>query len=344
MGDKRALLIMLMILSSLLVALPIETVRAAENWEILSDMPTGILGPGVAAVNGKIYVIGASTNEEYDPTTDTWTNKRPMPTRRGQFAIAVYQNKIYVIGGGGNFGLEEVTGKNEVYDPLTDTWKTKAPMPTARQFMDANVVDGKIYVIGGSKPINFNNPSYVPNINEVYDPETNKWSTSTAPPVKVSNYASAVYDNKIYVFSQYLTQIFDPQTNSWSNGTSMPNPGWGAAAGVTTGVFAPKRIYVLGGNPSLNFNQIYDPETDTWIMGARMPTNRYGLGVAVVDDVIYAMGGPGAFGMVANERYIPIGYIPEFPSWTPLLIMLVTVLAVAIVYKRKIQKQGRRKQ
>jgi parallel beta-helix repeat protein len=36
--------------------------------------------------------------------------------------------------------------------------------------------------------------------------------------------------------------------------------------------------------------------------------------------------------------------IPEFPSWTPLWILLVTVMAVAVVYKRKIQKQGRLKQ
>ena len=335
MRKSAFLLVLLLLFPTVTSTFLTHIVWAADDsWEILSNLPTGILGPGVAAVKGKIYVIGTSVNQEYDPVTDTWTPKRPMPTRRGQFAIAVYQNKIYVIGGGGNFGLEEVTGKNEVYDPLTDTWETKAPMPTARQFMDANVVDGKIYVIGGSKPINYNDPSYVPNINEVYDPETNKWSTSIAPPVKVSTYASAVYDNKIYVFSQYLTQIFDPQTYSWSNGTSMPNPGWGAAAGVTTGVFATKRIYVLGGNPSFNFNQIYDPETDTWTMGARMPTNRYGLGVAVVDDVIYAMGGPGAFGMVANERYIPIGYIPEFPSWTLFPILLISSLMILIVRKK----------
>jgi PKD repeat protein len=33
--------------------------------------------------------------------------------------------------------------------------------------------------------------------------------------------------------------------------------------------------------------------------------------------------------------------IPEFPSWTPLLIMLVAVMVVSVIYKRKLQKQGR---
>ena len=36
--------------------------------------------------------------------------------------------------------------------------------------------------------------------------------------------------------------------------------------------------------------------------------------------------------------------IPEFPSWTSILIILFAVLAVAVVYKRKLQHQGSRKQ
>jgi len=193
---------------------------------------------------------------------------------------------------------------NEVYHPLTDTWTTKTSMPAAREFLCANVVGGKIYLIGGSKPVNLNNPSYVPNVNEVYDPETDSWTTEMPSPTQVSAYASAVCDKRTYLFSESLTQIFDPQTCSWSRGAPIPRTEWGAAAGVTSGVFAPKRIYVLGGYPTFNYNQIYDPETDTWTTGAQMPTNRYGLGVAVVSDAIYAIGG----GRAANEKYTPVGY------------------------------------
>ena len=39
----------------------------------------------------------------------------------------------------------------------------------------------------------------------------------------------------------------------------------------------------------------------------------------------------------------PVPVIPEFPSWTPLLIMLLAVIAVAAIYKRKLQNQERRK-
>jgi len=35
------------------------------------------------------------------------------------------------------------------------------------------------------------------------------------------------------------------------------------------------------------------------------------------------------------------GVIPEFPSWTPLLIMLLAVTAVAIIYRHSLHAQSR---
>ena len=328
-----------------LYAVNIQPIWATEDsWTTMSPVPQGRLGPGVAAVNGKIYVIGGisegtlNSNQEYDPTTDTWITKKPMPLPRSGFAIAVYQNKIYCIGGGGDFGIEEVTGLNQVYDPLTDTWETKTSMPTARQFLCANVVNGKIYLIGGSKPVNLNNPAYVHNVNEVYDPETGTWTTKTPPPVNVSSYASTVVDNKIYVISgsgdnDRLTLMYDPEADSWSYGTQAPTPVWGAAAGATTGVLAPKRLYVIGGYPAFNLVQVYNPETDTWTTGAQMPTGRYGLGVAVVDDRLYAIGGSGYEAGRANERYTPSEYNPTAPTKEPFSTTFVIAAsgAVAII-------------
>jgi parallel beta-helix repeat protein len=42
------------------------------------------------------------------------------------------------------------------------------------------------------------------------------------------------------------------------------------------------------------------------------------------------------------EHEIPDA-IPEFPSWTPLLIMLVAVLVVASIYRRNLYKRNQRK-
>ena len=317
-------------------------VEAAENsWTTKQPMPKARSALGVAVVDGKIYVIGGSwlnTTEMYDPVTDTWTAKTPMPTARSYFGIAVYQNKIYVIGG--QVGAQDPTGVNEVYDPFTDTWETKTSMPTSRKYLSANVVNGKIYLIGGCQ--------YVPqstnlNVNEVYDPANDSWTTRHPIPTGVEGYASAVVDNRIYIIegmNSSLNQIYDPKTDTWSFGKQSPAALNFAVAGATTGVAAPKRIYVIGGYPmqgmgaSSSMVRVYDPEEDAWAEGTSMPTPRYSLGVAVVNDVLYAIGGgTGWFTpeTAQNEQYTPFGYVavsqqPErFPA---LLIVAASVVAI----------------
>ncbi len=54
------------------------------------------------APNGKFYAIGGiasspccsalGVNEEYDPSTDTWTTKTNMPTARKQLVVATGLN------------------------------------------------------------------------------------------------------------------------------------------------------------------------------------------------------------------------------------------------------------
>ena len=40
-----------------------------------------------------------------------------------------------------------------------------------------------------------------------------------------------------------------------------------------------------------------------------------------------------------NNPLMQQAIIPEFPSWTPLLIMLVVVMVVAVIYKRRLRPQ-----
>jgi len=356
-GKKRVALILLLILSSLLVALPnTVTVRAAEDsWTTLEPMPTAETGLGAAVVKGKIYAVGEDVNYVYNPATDTWTPKTPMPTPRVGFGIAVYQDRIYVIGGGyGVYPNRTVTGINEVYDPATDTWETKEAMPTNRSGMCANVVDGKIYVIGGRTGEQYSTVD----LNEVYDPETDTWTTKEPIPYPVVGYASAVVDGKIYVIGGQAefdprmnidnSQIYDPETETWSQGTPIPTATVAAAAGVTTGIMAPERIYVMGGDGGfiypLDRNYVYDPQADIWDTGTPILTPRINPAVAVVNDLIYVIGGTSGPGGLQStptatvERYTPSGYIPEFPSWIPLLITIIAVVVVAVVYRRKLSK------
>jgi len=328
-----------------------------DSWTTMESMPTARSGLGVAVVDGKIYAIGGftsnylGTNEMYDPETDTWTTKASMPNPRRRFAIAVVENKIYIIGGADPNGFSSV---NQVYDPATDTWETLTSMPSSRAELCANVIDGKIYVIGGSFHYYWPEPS---NLTEVYDPETDTWTTKASMPTTVYSCTSAVIDNKIYVIENArsggihcLNQIYDPETDTWSYGQPIPTRVVDAAATATTGTYAPKRIYMIGGADlvSYDLNQIYDPTTDTWTTGTAMPTPRQSLGVVVLNDTLYAIGGyqtdSSPVYTSKNERYTPVGYIPEFPTWIPILLMLGIVAVAVVIYKRKLCKnQGRQK-
>ena len=142
-------------------------------------------------------------------------------------------------------------------------------------------------------------------------------------------------------FQSDLNQIYDPESDTWSQGASIPTAVGLAGAGATSGAMAPKRIYVIGGYPSydeVGLNQVYDPESNTWSSGSQMPTARHSLGVAVVNDTLYAIGGGSTNLNVRyydeNEQYIPIGYVPEFPSWIFLPILLTATLFAMIIKKR----------
>ena len=337
-----------------------EAVSAVDlgSWTTQAPMHQARSELGVAVVNGKIYAIGGSTlqgeepytggivdtNEEYDPLTDTWVFRTPMPTPRTDFGIAVYNNKIYCIGGEDS---KSFTNVNEVYDPATDTWETMEPMPTPRSGVRANVVNGKIYFIGGDDPdvsIDWGASTH----NEVYDPATDTWSTKNPVPHPTTRYASAVFDDKIYVIGGYigrggardgaealhfdLNQVYDTETDSWTYGAPLTE-GYGSVAGaVTTGVNAPRRIYVLGemrrsfGDNTDYFVRVYDPVGDSWASGANIPTDRGNFGVAVLDDMLYVIGGGTAYlngfnigdpitltKYATNERYAPIGYGTVLP-------------------------------
>jgi N-acetylneuraminic acid mutarotase len=331
---KRTATALTLIIALLVVSVVTEAAEmpsAIENsWTTKNSMPSTLSHIKATVLNSKIYVVGVHLGEntcnslyEYDPTTDVWVAKASLPSSRDYFAMVTCQDTIYVIGGGSNpqeSYAPDSLSTNEAYDPTTDTWETKASMPTSRWGMVANAVNDKIYVISGRT----GGGQTSVDVNEVYDPNTNSWTSASPIPVPVCGPESAVIDNRIYVIggqADYnspmnpgLNQIYVPENDIWIQGAKEPNPEWAsAAAGATTGVMAPKMIYVMGGWESfvdiLDQNYAYNPKEDNWTIAASLPSASAACTIAVVNDLLYVIGGARNARLTTDVfQYVPLGY------------------------------------
>jgi uncharacterized protein (TIGR03437 family) len=192
-------------------------------------------------------------------------------------------------------------------------WTTLAPVPSVRQEISTAVLDGKIFVIAG-----FNSSGGSTNTVDVYDPQTNTWSSATNLPIANNHNAAAVAAGKLYAFGGLSNRafVYNPQTNSWSDVTPMRFQHHNTPA---VGVINDK-IYVAGGN-GLNMSQteleVYDPAMNTWTQLASMSVPRNHTAGGVINGKFYVVGGrPGDTAASALEVYDP-----TMNTWTRLANM-----------------------
>jgi len=192
-----------------------------------------------------------------------WQLVSNMMTARDQFTGCVIGDKIYVFGGNGNpDGINLNSG--EVYDINTSSWSSIASNTSdGIEELSGVGLNGKFYVFGGWGCDNPSGYCGVTNFNEMYDPDTDTWTTLSQKPTTTSSATPVVYDGKIYLFGGYysdespsgqridyaVVEAYDPATNSWQYITDMPELLFNPAIAVY-GDFA----YLIGG---------YDPSTDT---------------------------------------------------------------------------------
>jgi N-acetylneuraminic acid mutarotase len=189
-----------------------------------------------------------STVEEYDPVTDTWTQKAGMPTRRSALSTSVVNGKIYAIGGSDH---PKVFSTMEMYDPVTDKWTQKADMRTARMGLSTSVVNGKIYAIGG-----YNLVEDFLTV-EMYDPATDMWVKKADMPTPRSNFATGVVNGGIHAIGGTAilgrgelgrwetiskVEVYQPARDRWTKEVDMWVLRGYIAASTVNG-----KIYVIGG-------------------------------------------------------------------------------------------------
>jgi N-acetylneuraminic acid mutarotase len=306
-----------------------------NTWTTKANMPTPRANPGTCVVNGKIYAIGGETAgggctspvssqkvEVYDPTTNSWTTKAPMPTGRESLSLSAVNGKIYAIGGDVVQCLVDVPFVEE-YDPQTDTWDTnKRPMPTPRTGLSSSVVNGKIYAIGGWTFSTDRALDYV----EEYDPITDTWIPKAPMHDTRAWFSTCVVDGKIYAFGGRSTtfkrktvEVYDPATDIWTRKNDMPTVLGNYFLSTVNGL-----IYIFGGTHTNggaphSDSWEYDPVSDTWSSMSPMPTTRSAGHASEVNGKIYVIGGSStswAWTPTSTVfEYTPLVTSVEDPSW-----------------------------
>lgn len=136
------------------------------------------------------------------------------------------------------------------------------------------------------------------------------WSSGAPMPTPTSGHASAVYNNKIYIFggsspddynpeyplepvSTAFTGVYeyDPESNQWSQKKAMPIGLYDLTAHTVD-----DKIYIFGGYGDGGFiNSVmeYDPTTNNWAQKASMPTYRYTFMSEAVNGKVFIIGGQG---------------------------------------------------
>jgi N-acetylneuraminic acid mutarotase len=200
----------------------------ADSWKALAPLPMKRGSAVVAEVGGKMYLIGGATtvegskevaingggparvlttNDMYDPVSNTWQSRAPMALGRNHAFAGAVNGKIYVIGGRTAHAFITVSTNTDIveeYDPATNMWSgLKAKMPTARSGGGWGTYGGRIYVAGGE----VSTPEVAGAFRavEVYEPAANTWTKLPPMPMPRHGVAGAVLGNRFHLVSGMIT-------------------------------------------------------------------------------------------------------------------------------------------
>ena len=161
-------------------------------------------------------MIGGTTEDgntadvnAYDPETDTWTPRAPLPEPRFNHSALELGGKIYVLGG----YLEGQERRDVfVYDPAADSWSEGPELPMPNHAFDAVAVDGEIWMIGGRSDDEILRDVWI------LDVETGRWRRGPEMPEPMELLGAAVAGDEIHAIWESTYQVYDTTTGRWTNG------------------------------------------------------------------------------------------------------------------------------
>ncbi|MFT7484417.1 MAG: N-acetylneuraminic acid mutarotase [Candidatus Paceibacteria bacterium] len=314
----------------------------AQSWWTHDPMPTPRhrLAASPAKYNTSNYAIfafggtngGATTYdsvEMFNPMTDTWTVRGPMPATRSGMASATADGsggeRVYLFG-----GSNVTSGTTTVweYNAVTDTWDTGLPaLPVELTYLSATTgIDGKIYIFGGYD----DTAPYYSNKVFCFDPMTEVWSGSipVMPRRRAKHASVAGCDGLIYVMGggdanggHLEMDVYDPITNTWLALNPITSTAWANITtvrdmGVSAATGRDGLLYMVGGEGypiETGVMDSYNTVLNTWTAESSEPTARNSQALVAVSNAVYAVGGWKKYGGVQTSTE-SFGGLPSQPS------------------------------
>lgn len=296
--------------------------NVAGAWSQKADMlAASSFGSSVLLADGSVLAIGgAGLNaiQAYNPLTDTWSYKTPLPFSFVFGSAATINNGTSVLLAGGQ--QDGIYSQNSyIYAPSLESTKYAASMVYSRVgFVMTKLQDGSAFAVGGFNydPINYD----VPNP-EKYNPNTKQWtllnpSGSFTPRMGLA--AATLSGGNVLVAGGNdgwgsvfgNVDLYDVGSNAWIAKAALPTTRWGFGLAA----LANNRAIAIGGRDTdngidLKDTLIFDLTTNTWTAAAPMDSVRVGLAaVTMQNGKVLAMGGGDSGGssyLSSVEMYDP---------------------------------------
>jgi N-acetylneuraminic acid mutarotase len=288
----------------------------AQTWKPAEplNLPTARHENGMAAANGKLYLIGGRGDrpvEEYDPKKDVWSVRTQAPMEMHHFQAVAYNNEIYVLGAfSGKFPHETPIPNLYIYSPSKNEWRKGPELPSnrLRGAAGAFTYKDKIYLVCGIQDGHYD--GHVAWF-DVFDPKTNKWEVFADAPRPRDHLQVDVVKDKLYVVGgrrssaktnepMSLTvkevDVYDFKKGTWETlpeQNNLPTQ----RAGHTVMAFG-GRILVAGGEsaaqvPAHREVEAYNPARDRWETVMPLTQGRHGTQAVLLNGKVYVVAGSG---------------------------------------------------
>ena len=151
-----------------------------EKWARIRRLPEACGAMACIALGGRIHLIGGAIGSDwrrsidwhlvYDPDSDRYERRQPMPVARDHTGIVVVDRAIHVLGGRVD-SFHTNSNLHHSYEAATDRWTFRSPMPTARSGQGCALYRDKVFVMGGE------GTNRVYGQNEAWDPLSDRWES-----------------------------------------------------------------------------------------------------------------------------------------------------------------------